>query len=77
MEDDMLLDEEKVTLNLIAEFVRHFNAIDITWAWFGPLPADLAGLTDLRYELEDLFTYPNTVEESSHRVFGCMPPSNV
>ena len=77
MEDDMFLNEEEVTLNLVIELVCHFYTADIAWAWFGPLPTDLTGLANFRYELKDLLTDTNTIEEPSHRVFGSMPPPNV
>ena len=69
MEDYMFSYEEEVTLYLVVELVRHVNGADIAWAWLGPLPANLACLADLRYELQDLFTDTNTVEKSSHCMF--------
>ena len=48
VKDYMLMDKEKVTLDLLVEGVRDVHAAHIAWARIGPHSAHPASVADLR-----------------------------
>ena len=68
MEDNILSDKQKVTLNFFIELVRNLNTALVAWAWLGPLPANMAGLRDFWDQIKNLLRYPHSVKEFSHGV---------
>ena len=53
VEDDLLPDEDRITLNLIVELIRDFHAAHVVRARLGRLSANLARLDNLGDEFQD------------------------
>ena len=77
VEDNMLMDKDKITLNLVVELVWDFNAAHVVGARLGPLTTDLACLNDLWDQSQSLLGHPNSFKETFHDMLGSMPPPNM
>ena len=77
VKDHMLVDEQQVTLDLLVEGVSNLHTAHVVRTRLGPHPAHLAGVTDLRNQVEDRVRDSNSFEEAAHHHRGGVPPANM
>ena len=68
MEDDLLVDEEQITLDLGIKRIGKLCAANICWTRLGPFSANAASLNDLWYELDHIVSNTNSFEKALHGV---------
>ena len=66
---DAFADKKQITLNLIVELDRYFHTSHVVWAWIGPFAIHLAGLINVRDELQDSLCNSDSAKESLHDMF--------
>ena len=57
---------DEVDFHLLVELVWHASRTGVGRAWFGPLPANRAGLGDVGYIVDRHLRYPNLLQEALH-----------
>ena len=77
VEDDVLVDEQEVTLDLLVEGVRDVHTTHVVWAWSGPHAAHLAGVADFWDQIEDRIRDSDTFKEATHHRGRGVPPPHV
>ena len=77
VEDDVLVDEQEITLDLLVKGVRDIHTAHVVWAWSGPHAAYLAGIADLWDQIEDCIRDSDALEETAHHRGRGVPPSHV
>ena len=71
------VNEEQIGFHLVVERVGDLNVAGVGRARLLPLPAYLAGLAYLRYELQNLVRHSNAGQHLRHLSFWGMPPTNM
>jgi len=77
VEDDVLVDEQEITLDLLVKGVRDVHTAHVVRAWSGPHAAYLAGIADLWDQIEDCIRDSDALEETAHHRGRGVPPSHV
>ena len=77
VKDDVLVDKQKVALDLLVEGVGDIHTAHVVWAWSGPHATHLAGVADLRDQVEDCIRDSDSLEKATHYCGGGVPPSHV
>ena len=77
VKDDVFVDEQKIALDLLVEGVRDIHTAHVVRAWLGPHAAHLAGVADLRDQVENCIRDSDTFQEATHHWSRGVPPSNV
>ena len=77
VKDDMFVDEEEVTLNLLVEGVGDVDTAHVVGSWICPHSADLTRVTDLWNEIQYLIWDSNSFQEPAHDLSRDMPPSHM
>ena len=68
VEDSVLMDTQQITADLCFESVRFLHVAGVAGAWAGPFAADLAGLADLREQLQSFFWNSAKLQHLPHGV---------
>ena len=68
VENNILMNEEKVTFHLLVKLIRYLNAACVARPGLLPLSADSTGLHYLWDEIEDFLRNPNSFQEAFHGV---------
>ena len=66
VEDDLLVDEQEVTLDLHVGSVRNIHTAHVVWAKFGPHAAHLTGVTYFWHQVEDFIRNRDPLEKAAH-----------
>ena len=66
VEDSVVMNEEKIALDLLVEVVGDIDAAHVVRAWLRPHPADLARVADLGDQIQDFIGYSDSFQESAH-----------
>ena len=77
VEDNIFMDEHKVTFNLVVEFVRYLYTANIVWARLGPFSTNTASLHNIGKHIKDPICNTNPIQEATHDMLRGMPPSNM
>ena len=77
VEDDVLLNEEKITLNLFVEFVGDLDTTRMVWPRLSPCAANLTSLNRFRNKVQNSLWYADSVQELCHYAGRSVPPAYV
>jgi len=77
VEDDVLVDEQKVAFDLLIESVRNIHTTHVVRTRLGPHPAHLAGVADFWNQVEYRVRDSDSFEETAHHYRGGVPPANM
>jgi hypothetical protein len=66
VEDNVLLDEEKVTFNLLVELVGDLDTACMVWSRLSPCATNLTSLDDLWDKVQYSLRHTYTVKELCH-----------
>ena len=77
VEDDELVNEQKITLHLGVKRVRDIDAANVVRTWLDPHAADFARVTDLRKKVKGFLWYSDPIKELVHDGSRSMPPANM